>query len=81
MGALVHPDLGAVDALAKLQLVVRRTGHRIELLHAGPELRGLIVLVGLADVLPLHPEPGREAEQREQAAGVQEERDPGEPIP
>lgn len=68
VGALVHPDLGAVDALARLQLIVRRAGRRIELRGACARLWDLIDLVGLADELPLCVEPGRPTEEREQPA-------------
>jgi hypothetical protein len=46
-----RPDLGVIDALARLALTARRLGWRIELRDAGPELLGLIQFVGLEDVL------------------------------
>ena len=44
-------DAVAVDALARLQLAARRRGCRVVLRHAGPELRELVALMGLSDVL------------------------------
>ncbi len=78
VGALLLPDVGTVDALARLQLAARRLGGGILLTDACGELRQLIAFVGLTDVLPaLRIEPGRQPEQREQPIGVQEEDDPG----
>jgi hypothetical protein len=74
--ACVNPDAVTVDALARLQLTARRLGRRIRLCHASCELRELLALVGLCDVVPLgaelRPEPWRQAEEREQARGVKE---------
>ena len=56
VSALAHPDCGTVDALARLQLEARRLDRRIVLRHACRELRELLVLAGLNDVLP--PETG-----------------------
>jgi len=44
-------DAVAVDALARLQLAARRNGCEIRVCHASRELRELIALMGLADVL------------------------------
>ena len=44
-------DAVTVDALARLQLVARRTGCRLSLCHVSPELRALIELVGLREIL------------------------------
>jgi ABC-type transporter Mla MlaB component len=44
-----------VEALARLQLVARRHGCRVVLRHASGELRGLVALMGLTDVLPEDP--------------------------
>ncbi len=52
VSALEHPDIDTVDALARLQLAARRQGSRIRLLHVCPELRGLLTLTGLCEVLP-----------------------------
>ncbi len=84
VGALVAPDAVTVDALARLQLTARRLGHQIVLLDACGELRELLALVGLSDVLPhgaaLRLEARGQAEDREQARGVQEEADPSDPA-
>jgi hypothetical protein len=55
-----RPDLALVDALARMQLDARRRGGRLRLRNATDELRGLLELVGLADVLAV--EPRREPE-------------------
>ena len=47
----VEPDAVTVDALARLQLAARRLGCRVRLQNAAPDLRDLIVLMGLDDVL------------------------------
>jgi ABC-type transporter Mla MlaB component len=82
--AAVHaPDASTLDLLARLQLTARRSGGSVRLLHARLELRNLVWLAGLADVLPCVGsglEAGREAEQREPPSGVEEERDPLDPI-
>lgn len=41
------PDLGSVDALARLQLTAKRLGGRIRLRSTAPELRELIDFVGV----------------------------------
>ncbi|MET9373198.1 STAS domain-containing protein [Streptomyces sp. NPDC002992] len=51
VGGLAHADLAAVDALARLKLTAGRLGHRLRLRGAGAELRALLDLVGLADVV------------------------------
>jgi ABC-type transporter Mla MlaB component len=48
----VQADAVTVDALARLQLAAHRTCCRIWLQNASPELRRLVDLMGLADVLP-----------------------------
>jgi ABC-type transporter Mla MlaB component len=84
VGALVDPDAASVDALARLQLTVQRLGHQIRLLHACGELRELLDLMGLGDVVPLCAglalEPSGEAEHREEPRGVEEEADPADPT-
>ncbi|MER7959442.1 STAS domain-containing protein [Streptomyces sp. NPDC096030] len=51
IGGLTHTDLAAVDALARLRLAAGRLGHRLTFRGAGVELRLLLDLAGLADVL------------------------------
>ena len=53
LGTLVGPDAGTVDALARLQLTALRLGRHIRLRHAPHELKDLLVLMGLCEVLPL----------------------------
>ena len=48
----VEPDAVTVDALARLQLGARRCGCSVRLRNASPELRELVALMGLTDVLP-----------------------------
>ena len=52
VSALVGPDMVTVDALARVTLVCRHLGGRVVLLEASPELRELLGLAGLADVIP-----------------------------
>ncbi len=84
VGALIDPDAVAVDALARLQLTARRFGCSIRLHHACDRLQELLALTGLSDVVPIAPslplEARGKAEQREQARGIEEKADPGEPI-
>jgi hypothetical protein len=71
VGALVAPDAGTIDALARLQLTLGRLGIQIRLRHASDELAELLAFAGLSDVLGV--EPGRQAEGRKQRLGVEEE--------
>lgn len=48
---MTDPDLRAVDELCRLALAARRVGCRIHLDGAGPELRALLDLAGVGDVL------------------------------
>ncbi len=84
VGTLVDPDAVTVDALARLQLTARRLGRLVRLRDACVELQELIALMGLGEVLPCDArsglEPRGQAEEREQACGVQEEADSGDPT-
>ena len=51
VGAFADADAVVVDALAQLQLAARRLERTVELRRAGPELRALLTLVGLDDVV------------------------------
>ena len=77
-------DLATVDALARLQLVARRLGCTIELRDAPDELRELLALAGLAEVVPcldrLPAEVRGQSEKREEPGGVEEEGDAGDPV-
>ena len=84
VGALAQTDAVAVDALTRLQLTARRVGRRVQLRHACVELQELLVFMGLDDVLPCGAasgvEPRGQAEEREEARGIEEEGDRGDPI-
>ncbi len=71
-------DLSTVDALARLQLLVRRAGQEVRLQNASPELWALLSFVGLDEVLRV--EPGRETEQREERVSLEEEREFSDPA-
>jgi anti-anti-sigma regulatory factor len=51
LAAVTAPGLGAIDALARLQLAARRGGWRLALRHVSAELGDLIALCGLEQVL------------------------------
>ena len=71
-------SLATVDALARLQLAARRRGLELRVRSAPGELRELIELAGLTAVLGV--EPRREAEEREERLGVEEEGELGDAI-
>ena len=50
-GALRDPDLGTLDVLLRLSLEMKRAGADLELGDVGQELRELIGLCGVADIL------------------------------
>ena len=74
---LADPDVGTIADLARLHLAARRLELEVVLRNASENLIELIAFVGLTDVLRV--EPKREAEQREQRGGVEEERELGDP--
>jgi hypothetical protein len=77
-GAL-RADISTIDALARLQLNAQRIGQSIRLRDASVDLRRLIDFAGLSEVLRV--EPQGQAEQREDALGVEEERQlPDSPV-
>ncbi len=82
---IARPNLATLDALCRMQASAAAIGARISLRQASAELRELLELSGLADLLPCEPdlsvEPRRQAEKREETLGVQEERDGPDPIP
>ena len=69
-------DLGAVDALARLQLHARRQGCTVWLRHACPDLIELLELAGVAGVML---EVTRQAEGLEEG-GVEEVVVPDDPV-
>jgi STAS domain len=73
-----HPDLRTIDALARVGLIAKHLGTGIRLRGASVELLDLLAFCGLPVELVLEGE--REAEEREEARRVEEERDPGDPI-
>ncbi|WP_329321738.1 STAS domain-containing protein [Streptomyces sp. NBC_01262] len=80
VSALTEPDLAAVEALARLRLTAGRCGIRVGLRGASARLRELLALTGLEVVLPpgvLGVEPGGQAEEGEEAVGVEEGVEPG----
>jgi ABC-type transporter Mla MlaB component len=65
--AFRQPDLATMDALLRLQLMLKRAGEDVVLENCGRQLRELISLVGVQEVLERAPsvEAGREPEERE----------------
>jgi hypothetical protein len=72
-GQFSKPTAATVDQIARLELAARRCGCELELTNADPWLLDLIGFVGLGEVLRV--ESRRQAEEREQPGGVQEEGD------
>ena len=52
VSAVEEPDAVTVDALARLQLAARHYGRRVELRGVSAELKELLALTGLCDVMP-----------------------------
>ena len=50
---ITRPDASVIDALARVQLTARRLGRTVLYRHARPEVRALLDLAGLAQVLDL----------------------------
>lgn len=82
--SVADADLATVDLLARLQLTAGRLGSTVSLRHATSDLRELLALIGLSDVVPcsdgLRLERRRQAEEGEQPRGIQEERDAADPT-
>lgn len=70
--------IATVGALARLQLEARRAGLELQIRSVPDELRTLIALAGLEDVLGV--ESGWQPEQREECGGVEEEGELGDPV-
>lgn len=85
VGALGEPDLGAIDALARARLAALRIGCELRLSDASAELRDLLHLAGLAEAVPCEERSGlesdRKPEGREEARGVEKERDAADLVP
>ena len=84
VGGIDRPGLEAIDAVARLALAARRAGCGVRLENASPQLRDLVAFAGLAEVLPCSiasaVESGGQAEERQEPGGVEEERDPADPV-
>lgn len=80
VAGLEAPDVGTVDALARMALTARRLGRRLELRRARGDLGELLLLAGLSGAEGSAVEVVGQAEEREVARGVEEERDPGESV-
>jgi anti-anti-sigma factor len=48
---VVHPDAVTLDALARLQLTAKRMGHKVVIRHASHQLKDLLDITGLKDVV------------------------------
>lgn len=87
VGEVVEPDAVTVDVLARLALAAQRRGRQLRLRNTCPDLRDLLALMGLVDVVGAGAggvdgdgfEPRRQAEQREQVLGVEERAEPADP--
>jgi ABC-type transporter Mla MlaB component len=75
---VADPDLDTVEALARVGLTARRLGSGLRLRGPSIELLELLALCGLSVPVALGGE--GKAEHREEASGVEEERDPGDPV-
>ena len=71
-------DCVTVDALAQLHLAAKRAGVDLDVRHASRELKELLVFTGLSGVLGV--EPRREAEERKDRIGREEERELDDPT-
>ena len=70
-------DFATVDALARAALNAQRFGSCLRVVNATPQLEELIAFAGLDDVL--FGRRRRQAEQREEALGVEERGEAGDP--
>ena len=83
VSGVAGPDLGTVEVLARLRLTARRAGRRLVLRGVNGDLAELVLLAGLSDVLVMEPlgvEARGEAEEGEEAGGVEEEDDAGDAV-
>lgn len=74
------PDAATVDGLARIALAARRLGRPMALRRIPVELVELIAFTGLAGVAELGLEAQGDAEHREEAVDVEEERDRADPV-
>ena len=84
VGAVVDPDVAAVEALARLRVATRRLGRRMHVRNASPDFEALLSFMGLGDVLPvlvdLRLEVVRQTEERKERLGIEEERELADPT-
>ena len=80
MAWLRHADLAVVDMVARLSLAARRGDCELRIVNPPDGLEELLALSGLDRLPRLRVEVVRQAEEREEARGVQEEGDPADPI-
>jgi hypothetical protein len=84
VGAVVDPDVAAVEALARLRIATSRLGRRLHVRNASPDFEALLAFMGLGDVLPvradLRLEVVRQTEEREERLGIEEERELPDPA-
>jgi hypothetical protein len=78
--AAVHPDVGTIEALARLALTARRLGRPFALAGASPDLLGLLALTGLERLARLGVEIERQSEEGEETLGIEKKGDPGDPT-
>lgn len=78
VSAVEYADLGIVDVLARVRLTARRLGCAVLLRRASVDLVELVALIGLRSELPIEVE--GQAEEREEARGIEEEGDAGDPA-
>jgi len=78
VGRISHADAITLDLLGRIMLTVRRAGRSGQLCNVNADLRGLLELTGLAEVLSCveSVEVVRQSEEREEPPGLEEERDP-----
>jgi hypothetical protein len=76
--ASLGSDVTAVDLVARIQLAACRCGVEVRLENPSQSLAELIGFCGLAGALGGEVE--RQAEEREESRGVQEERELGDPT-
>jgi hypothetical protein len=85
--SIIHPDLASLDLVARIVLEARRRRRDITVKGATDGLIGLLALAGLDEVVPCGPlgpslavEVVGQPEHREEPLGVEEERDPTDPV-
>ena len=80
MAWLRRADLAVVDLVARLLLAARRGDCELRIVNPPDGLEELLALSGLDRLPRLNVQVVRQAEEGEEALGVQEEGDPADPI-